>query len=118
MLYLIILVVGAIFSLIGPWWSVAVVACVACAFKARTSRQAWFVSAVAGVTLWVGYSLILVFSGKENLVAKIGAIFTGGSAVMATVPSLALILVIVSLVAGLTTGFSGLAGKHIRNLFA
>lgn len=118
MLYFLIIILGAIGSLAGPWWSLPLVAALICALKARTSRQAFSVSALAAITLWTGYSLILVFSGKENLVDKIGTLFAGDSAVMAQVPHLGLILGIVTLVAGLTTGFAGLAGKHLRMMFS
>ncbi len=118
MLYFLIIILGAIGSLLGPWWALPLVACLICALKARTAKQAFNVSALAAITLWAGYSLILVFSGKENLVDKIGALFTGSSAVLAQVPSLALILLIVTLVAGLATGFAGLAGKHLRTMFS
>jgi hypothetical protein len=117
MLYIIIIVLGAIASLIGPWWSLALVAFLSCAFLAKTPGQAFKVSAAAGVTLWVGYSLILVFSGKENLVDKIAGIFAGNSSFLGAVPSLGLILFIVTLVATLTTGFAGMAGKQLRSLF-
>ena len=118
MLYFSIIILGAIASLLGPWWSLPVVAALICALKARTAKQAFVISALAAVTLWTGYSLILVFSGKENLVDKIGALFTGNSAALAQVPSLGLVLTVVILVAGLTTGFAGLAGKHIRLMFS
>jgi len=118
MLYFLIIILGAIGSLAGPWWSLPLVACLICALKARTPRQAFAVSALAAITLWTGYSLILVFSGKENLVDKIGTLFAGSNAILAQVPSLALVLTIATLVAGLTTGFAGLAGKHLRTLFS
>lgn len=118
MLYFSIIILGAIASLAGPWWSLPLVACLICALKAQTPKQAFGVSSLAAVTLWTGYSLILVFSGKENLVDKIGALFAGDSAVIAGIPSLGLILAIVILVAGLTTGFAGLAGKHLRMMFS
>ena len=117
MLYIIIIVLGAIASLIGPWWSVALVAFFASAFMAKSPAEAFKVSAAAGVSLWVGYSLILVFSGKENLVDKIAGIFAGNSSFMSSIPSLGLILFIVTLVATLTSGFAGMAGKQLRNLF-
>lgn len=118
MLYFLIIILGAIGSLVGPWWTLPLVASLICALKARTAKQAFTVSALAAITLWTGYSLILVFSGKENLVDKIGALFAGDSAFLANVPSLGLILTIVTLVAGLATGFAGLAGKHLRTMFS
>lgn len=118
MLYFLIIILGAIASLVGPWWLLPLVACLICALKARSAKQAFVVSSLAAVTLWTGYSLILVFSGKENLVDKIGALFAGNSAMLSNIPSLALILTIVTLVAGLTTGFAGLAGKHLRMMFS
>ncbi|MCD8540220.1 MAG: hypothetical protein LRY55_10925 [Leadbetterella sp.] len=118
MLYFLIIILGAIGSLVGPWWSLPLLACLICALKAKTAKQAFSVSSAAAITLWTGYSLILVFSGKENLVGKISALFAGNSTFLASVPSLGLILTIVTLVAGLTTGFAGLAGKHLRTLFS
>lgn len=117
MLYLIILIVGAIASVIGPWWVLPLVAAVACAFKASSAKEAFAISALAGSTLWVAYAMILIFSGKENLVDKIGALFAGDSAFLSAIPSLGLILTIITLLASLTTGFGGLAGKHLSLLF-
>lgn len=116
MLYWSIIILGAVASMIGPWWSVALVAFLVSAFKAKTAKQAFGVSATAAVTLWVGYSLILVFSGKENLVDKIASLFAGNNALLTSIPSVGLIITVVTLIASLTTGFAGLAGKHLSNL--
>ncbi|ADQ18724.1 hypothetical protein [Leadbetterella byssophila] len=117
MLYLLILIIGAIASLIGPWWMLPLVAAIICAFKSQSGKQAFWISAAAGVSLWLGYSLILAFSGKENLIDKIAALFSANSSALASVPSLALVLFISFLVSGLSTGMAGLAGKHVRYLF-
>ena len=117
MLFFPILIVGAIASLIGPWWMLPLVAAVISAMKAQSSKQAFWISAAAGVSLWVGYSLILIFSGKENLVDKIAGLFAGSSEALAKFPSLGLVLLIVTLVSGLCSGLSGLAGKHLKNIF-
>ena len=117
MLYLMILVIGGIGSVVGPWWALPLVAFVACAFKAKTPLEAFITSSSAGITLWLGYSLILAFSGKENLVNKIGALFAGDSVIISSIPSLGLILGIVTIVATLTSGFAGIAGKHLSILF-
>lgn len=114
MLYFSILVLGAIASLLGPWWMLPLVAAILCGLKAQSSKQAFWISAAAGMSLWAGYSLILIFSGKENLVDKIAGLFAGNSAFLAKFPSLGLILLLVTLVSGLSVGLAGLAGRHIK----
>lgn len=116
MLYFSIIILGAIASLIGPWWMLPLVAAVICAIKATSSKQAFWVSAGAGVSLWAGYSLILIFSGKENLIDKIAGLFAGSSDFLANFPSLGLILFLVILISGLSVGLAGLAGKHLNTL--
>lgn len=116
MLYVIILIVGAVASIVGPWWSVALIAALACALKAKSAGQAFKVASSAGVTLWLGYALILIYSGKENLVDKILNIFTGGSSFLSAVPGVQLYLFFITIIAGMTVGFAGMAGKQIRDL--
>ncbi len=115
MLYLIILIVGGIASYFGPWWSLALVAFVLCAWKAKSGKEAFGLSALAGVSLWLGYSLFLLLTGGQELGNKVAQLFAASSDVLAKVPSLGLLSFIITVVALLSTGFAGLAGKHVRS---
>lgn len=117
MLYLIILIVGAIAMLLGPWWSAALVAFLACTLRAKSQGQAFKVASAAGVTLWLGYALILIYSGRENLVDKVAAIFTADISALSSVSGVQLVSFLILLISGLTIGFSGLAGYQIGSLF-
>lgn len=117
MLYLIILIVGAIAMLLGPWWSVALVAFLACSFKAKSGGNAFKIALAAGSSLWVAYALILMYSGRENLVDKVASIFTADIEALNSISGVTLVLFLIILISGLTTGFAGLAGYQIGSLF-
>lgn len=116
MLYILILIFGAVSSVIGPWWCLPLVAALCCAFKAKSANQAFLVSSAAGITLWTTYSLILIYSGKKNLVNEIATLFVGKSEFLSSIPSVGFILFVVTFIASLVTGFGGLAGKQIHSL--
>lgn len=116
MLYLIILIVGAIAMLMGPWWSAALIAFLACAVLAKSQGQAFKIASAAGITIWLGYALILIFSGNENLVDKVAEIFTSGVTALNAVSGMQLVTVLIILISGLTVGFSGLAGYQLGGL--
>jgi hypothetical protein len=117
MLYILIIIIGGIASFFGPWWVVAPVCFALCWWKAKTAKSAFGVSALAAVTLWVGYSLYLNTVSEVNMSDKIAGIFTGGAASLESIPKIGIIITIVTLVSGLSGGFAGMAGVQVRNFF-
>ncbi len=114
MLYLLILVVGAVASYFGPWWGIAVVCFVLCGLKSQRVSHAFWVSALAGITLWLGYSTYLHLVADVDLTGKVAGIFTAGVPALAKLPGVVVVFTIAGLVVGLVSGFSGLAGLKVK----
>jgi len=114
MLYLLILVAGGVLSWLGPWWTIAPVCFVLCWWKARSAGNAFWVSALAGITLWVGYGTYLHLAADVDLAGRVAGIFTGGAPALSWLPGIVLVSLISGLVVGLVSGFSGLAGVKMR----
>ncbi len=117
MAYLLILVLGGIASLFGPWWVIAPVCFAVSWWKCKKGGQAFGISALAVVTLWLGYSFYLHSAASVDFSARVAGIFTGSIPALQNAPGIAVVLVIAGLVSGLVGGFSGLAGVQIRKFF-
>ncbi|WP_257668253.1 hypothetical protein [Parapedobacter tibetensis] len=113
MLYLLIVLIGGLLSYFGPWWVIAPVCFAGCWWRSPTASYAFWVSALAGLTLWLGYSTYLHVLSEVDLVSKVAGVFTGGAPALANVPGTILVFVIAALVVGLVSGFSGLAGMKV-----
>lgn len=116
MLFIFILVVGALLSYFGPWWIIAPVCFAGCWWLAQRPVSAFWISAGAGATLWIAYSAYLNLTAGSNLAVQMAGIFSGGAAVLAGTAGMVLMLVVAALVVALVTGFSGLAGLRMRQL--
>ena len=117
MIYILIIILGAIASFFGPWWIIGPVCFAVCYWKATKPGKAFAISALAAISLWLGYSLYLNAVSEVNLSDKIAGIFTGGAPALDGVPKIAVIILLVSLVSGLVGGFSGMAGVQVRKFF-
>ena len=116
MLFLFILVVGALLSLIGPWWVLAPVCFVGCWWLSRCARSAFWQSAGTSALLWVGYGIYLHVSTGSGLAAQVAGIFTGSAPRAVGTLGIVLMMALAALVAALVGGFSGLAGLRMRQL--
>ena len=116
MLFLFILIAGALFSYFGPWWVIAPVCFIGGWWLSKRPVRAFWVSALGGATLWVGYSAYLHFTTGSGLAGQVAGIFTGGAPAFAGAVGVALMLAVAALVGGVVSGFSGLAGLRIRQL--
>jgi len=116
MLYILILLLGGVSSYFGPWWTIAPVCFVSCFFLPRKPVPAFWTSAFASATLWIGYSIYLHLGAQTDLTSRVAGIFTAGLPALADVPAIALVSIIAACVAGLIGGFSGLAGVKISQL--
>ncbi|MFB2118592.1 hypothetical protein [Parapedobacter sp. 2B3] len=116
MLFLFILVAGAVLSYVGPWWVIAPVCFAGCWWLPRHAASAFWQSAGAGALLWVGYSVYLHLATGSGLAAQVAGIFTGGAPFAAGTGGMVLMLVVSALVVALVSGFSGLAGLRMRQL--
>lgn len=114
MLFLFILVVGAVLSFIGPWWLIAPVCFVGCWWLPHRAPRAFWQSAGAGALLWVGYGIYLLAAAGSDLTAQVAGIFTGGASFATGTAGVVLVLTASVLVVALVSGFSGLAGLRMR----
>lgn len=116
MLFLFILVAGALLSYFGPWWIIAPVCFAGCWWLSRRPARAFWQSAGAGALLWVGYGVFLHATSESDLAAQVAGIFTAGASFAAGTAGVVLMLVVSALVVVLVSGFSGLAGLRIKQL--
>ncbi|SEL11166.1 hypothetical protein [Parapedobacter koreensis] len=117
MLYALIILIGGLLSYFGPWWIIAPVCFALCWWKATSGRQAFWTSALASTTLWVGYGGYLYAISGVNLADKVMGIFTTGAPALAAVPGIVLALTVATLIVVLVGGVAGLAGLSIRRFF-
>ncbi|MGV3763297.1 hypothetical protein [Parapedobacter sp.] len=116
MLFLFIIIVGAVLSFFGPWWAIAPVCFVGCWWLARQASGAFWISAGGGAAVWAGYSIYLHVSTGSSIAAQVAGIFTSGAPFAAGPAGVVLMIATSALVAALVSGFSGLAGLRIKQL--
>ena len=116
MLFLLILVVGALLSFVGPWWVIAPVCFVGCWWLAGRPASAFWQSAGAAALLWVGYGIYLQLMAGTALASQVAGIFTNNASFAEGTTGAALLMVLSALLVALVAGFSGLAGMRLRQL--
>ncbi|WP_353185118.1 hypothetical protein [Parapedobacter lycopersici] len=112
-LYLLILVVGAIASYVGPWWAIAPVCFILCWWKGKTAVAAYWISVAGGVSIWLTYALYLHTAAEVDLSSRVAGIFPAGLG-MDGIPGIIPLTFLAVLIVGLVSGFSGLAGIRAR----
>lgn len=116
MLYLLIVLIGGVLSYFAPWWIIAPVCFILCWWLARKPAHAFWVSAFAAVTLWLGYAVYLQVVTGSGLADNVAAIFTGSMPVLTDMPGIVIVMLVVTLVIAPVAGFSGLAGVQMKRL--
>lgn len=114
LLYILILVVGAIASYFGPWWAIAPVCSALCWWKGQSGPSAFWISALGGITLWLPYALYLNDRANADLADRVAGIFVPGAGASEGMPGIVLMAVVAALIVGLVSGFSGLGGIRLR----
>ncbi|WP_257656768.1 hypothetical protein [Parapedobacter lycopersici] len=113
-LYLLILVIGAVASYIGPWWAIAPVCFILCWWKGKTAVAAYWISATGGVSIWLVYALYLHAVAEVDLSNRVAGIFLAGLGADG-IPGIIPLTFLAVLIIGLVSGFSGLAGIRARS---
>ena len=116
-LFSILLILGAALSFFGPWWSIAPVSFVACYQLAGSGKMAFGLSALSGILLWSGVSLLRHAQAEAPITEKMAGLFQSSISALQGIPSLGVVLLFVVIVSGLVGGFSGLAGYQVKQLF-
>ncbi len=117
MLYLLIVVLGAVLSYFLPWWIVAPLIFALSWWKGKSASNAALVASAAMLTLWVGYATYLNLSSDINLSDKIGAIFAGETGPLAKMPKTGLIFTVLTIISTAIGGLAGSAGVMARDFF-
>lgn len=116
MIYLLILFFGAILSILGPWWIMASVAYIICRWKAKSSKTAFWQSALAFISLWVGYALYIHLNSEVNMATKMAGVLSNSQSGFGDAANFFLIFGITALVALTIGGLSGLAGYKLKKI--
>lgn len=116
-LFILLFVLGAALSFFGPWWSVAVVSFILCYQLAKNSKSAFGLSALAAILVWGGVSVVKHTQAEAPITDKMAGLFQSSISALQGVPSMGVVLIFVTLIAGLIGGFGGLAGFQVKQLF-
>ena len=116
MLYILTLIIGGIASYFLPWWVVAPLCFLLCAWKAENAWQAFSTSAAAISTLWIGYATFLNATSVISMAEQVGNLFVGFLPSLAKLHRTGLMFTVLSLIAALVSGFAGLAGFQVKQL--
>ena len=100
--FLIILVVAGLAQVWLPWWVIAIVPLLVFFSKPTKGISAFVNSFFAIALVWFGYGWYLHYRSDGRMSDRIAELFS--------LPNGIVLLVVVSLVAGVVAGFSGLAG--------
>lgn len=113
---ILLMMCGAAFFLgwLGPWW----MPLLACLFIAmifiRTPAAAFLLSASSLLIVWTGYALILGSQDDFLLTERIGRLLAAGFPSASHLSGSLLVFVILSVIAVLLGGLSGIAGVLLR----
>ncbi|GJM31820.1 MAG: hypothetical protein DHS20C18_08210 [Saprospiraceae bacterium] len=101
-----IIILGAIFQLFLPWWSLAIVAALLSLLAKLKPLTSFWSGLLAGMLLWGIYAAVLNYTNEGLLATKIGALF-GGPAIM--------VVAMTALFGGITAGLGALSGSLMRS---
>ncbi len=112
MLYVLILIVGAVAQYFLPWWSMPLVCFGLSAWLANGGKTAFWAAAAGIATLWLAYAMYLHTVTDGVMTQKIAQVF------VEKYPYPALMFVLTAVVGGLVAGCAGMAGFFVRQAFA
>jgi hypothetical protein len=116
MIFILILVFGAILSVMGPWWISAAVSFIVCRWKATSAKQAFGQSALSLSTLWLAYATFINMTSEVNMANKIAAVLTSTADGFGPIQNGLMIFGITSFLAITIGGLAGLAGYKLKEL--
>lgn len=114
--FIIILIISAIAQYFLPWWVIAPISFLFCAWKSETPKGAYAAAAGAIAVLWTGYLAYLNISTGGIMADKIAKVFTAGSA-LENLPAAGFLGTVTMLIGSQVAGLSGVAGHYFRKLF-
>jgi len=117
MTYIIILIVSAVAQFFLPWWIIAPISFAIGAWRAESSKVAYWAGAGAVATLWIIYASYLNFSSGGVMLDKIGSLFSESLKFLKNLPFTVSFFTIMTIIGSQVGGFSALAGYHFRQLF-
>ncbi len=115
MLYLMIIILTAVFSYFGPWWVFAPIITLLCYFRASSAKQAMLVSTAAVLSLWGAITVFFQF-GEVDLIPKIAGVFTGKVGGLGPVANNLLIYAIMFFIGGSMASLAALIGFNLKSV--
>ncbi len=92
------------------WWICAVVSFIVAFLLPQKSSDAFWTSFWALFLLWFGYAFWIDYTTESFLSQKIAQLLF--------IPSSFLLILLTGFIAGLVSGFAGLAGSYFRKMFS
>jgi len=105
---LIIAVAAGIAEWFAPWWTIAIVACIAGFVSRLSSGKAFLAGFCAIALLWLIFALWRDIPNQHILSARMAQLFK--------LPSYALFIAVTSLLGGLIGGLATWSGAHLKRL--
>jgi len=115
-LMLLILIIGRILDLIGPWWLPLIACFGVCAWKAGSGWRGFWIGGLGMALYWLGTALYLEARDHSGLSGKMSALFTGNVPALGVLPGSVPAYLILFLIAFLLGGLSGLSGANFRKI--
>ena len=115
-LILLILIIGRMLDLIGPWWLPLIACFGVCAWKAGSGWRGFWIGGFGMALFWLGTALYLENRDVTGLSGKISALFTGNIPALGVLPGSVPVYLILLLIAFLLGGLAGLSGANLRKL--
>lgn len=115
-LILLILIIGRILDLIGPWWLPLIACFGVCAWKAGSGWRGFWIGGLGMTVLWLGTALYLESRDATGLSGKMSALFTGSIPMLEVLPGSVPVYLILFLISFLLGGLAGLSGVSLRKL--
>ncbi|MCU0325488.1 MAG: hypothetical protein MUF45_09595 [Spirosomaceae bacterium] len=117
MTYIIILIISAVAQYFLPWWVIAPISFIFCAWKSESAKGAYAAAAGAIASVWTAYTIYLNSTTDSIMANKIAALFTFGSSFLEKLPTAGYLGFVAILLASTVAGLSGVAGYNFRQLF-
>jgi hypothetical protein len=110
MLFLIILLLSFGVTMIGSWWTIAIVAFIVAIFFGKNYSQAFWSGFLAIFFLWLFLALFKSIPNSNVLAARVAKMFQ--------LPHWSFILLITALIGGFIGGLSAACGYRLRAIFS
>lgn len=108
MIFIILLIVTQVLQLFLPWWSALLGPFIVCLWMGQSGKQAFTLSFLANLAIWLGASLFMHLNTEGVLTARVAGLFQ--------LPAAFWLIVITVLIGALVSGLGGWAGYAFKKI--